>query len=121
MSAPYSTLLLDVDTWDIVFDASGNLAVAAPPYAVAQDVASAIRTFKGEVYYDTSLGVDYGQILGKQPPLSRVLADMQNAALSVPSVANAVATIQNFNNDTRAVVGQVMFTDTAGNVQIVGA
>lgn len=121
MSAPFNTLLLDVDTWDIVFDASGNLAVATPPYAVAQDVSSAIRAFKGEVYYDKTLGVDYGQILGKQPPLSLVLTDMQNAALSVPSVTDAVATIQNFNNQTRVAVGQVMFTDSDGNVQVVGA
>ena len=46
MSAPpYSTLLLDPDTWDLTVDNNGNIAVAAPPYAVAQDVASAIRTF----------------------------------------------------------------------------
>jgi hypothetical protein len=120
MSAPYSSLLLDIDTWDIVFDASGNLAVATPPYSVAQDVACAIRTFLGEVYYDSSVGVPYGEILGKQPPLSVVIAGIQAAAMSVPSVTDAIAAISSFDAATRGVVGQVTFTDTAGNVQIVG-
>lgn len=121
MSAPFSTVQLDVHTWDAYLDASGNIAVAAPPYAVAQDVSSAICTFAGEVYYDDTLGVQYSQILGKQPPINVVLGDMEAAALTVPSVVNAVASIQSYSDRTRAVVGQVTFTDSDGNTQVVTA
>ena len=121
MSAPFSTVQLNPETWDVFLDANGNIAIAAPPYAVAQDVSSAICTFEGEVYYDDTLGVQYGQILGKQPPLNVVLGDMEAAALTVPSVVNAVASIQSYSGQSRAVVGQVQFTDSSGVTQTVTA
>ncbi len=40
------TLLLDTDEWDLVLDANGDIALADEPYAISQDVASAIRTFQ---------------------------------------------------------------------------
>ena len=40
-----NTLLLDLTNWDLLVDASGNIAVASDPYSVAQDVASAVRVF----------------------------------------------------------------------------
>lgn len=119
MSAPFSTLLLDVGTWDLTLDASGNIATASPPYAVAQDVASAVRTFLGEVFYDTTLGVPYTQqILGKAPPLSVLQAAIEQAAMTVPGVVNATCIIETFEN--RVVTGQVQFTDSDGNSQTVG-
>ena len=56
-----NTLLLDASAWDLVLDANGDIALAAPPYAVAQDVASAISLFLGELWYDTTQGVPYFQ------------------------------------------------------------
>jgi hypothetical protein len=110
VSAPYSTLLLDQGTWDLCLDAFGNIAVASPPYAIAQDVSSAIRTFLGEVYYDTTLGVQYkGKILGKNPPLSFIRSQIEAAALSVAGVVSAVCTIQTVSG--RTITGQVQFTD----------
>src|SRR5208337_881510 len=107
MAAPYNTLLLDVDLWDLTLDAFGNIAVAAPPYALAQDVASACRTVLGEVYYDTSLGIDYfGQIFGKTPPVSVFQAMFVRAALTVPGVVAATCTIESYDPAARAVVGQ---------------
>ena len=64
-----NTLLLDQSAWDLVLDINGNIALAGTPYSYAQDVASAVRTFLGECWYDTSLGLPYWQqILGKLPP-----------------------------------------------------
>ena len=57
MTAAKQTLLLDPLKWDLVVDAAGNIAVASPPYALAQDAASSIKLFSGECYYDTSIGV----------------------------------------------------------------
>ena len=64
------TLLLDVESWDVILDAASNIAIASEPYAVAQDVASAIKLFAGELWYDTTKGVPYfASILGKSPPV----------------------------------------------------
>jgi hypothetical protein len=120
MAAPYSTLLLDVGTWDLTLDANGNIALAAPPYAVAQDVACACRTVLGEVYYDTSLGVDYfGQIFGQSPPAAVFQEQFVAAALTVPTVASAVCTLDNYDSASRLAQGQVTFTTSNGQTQSV--
>lgn len=111
------TLLLDQDNWDLCLNANGSIAMAQPPYATAQSVSSAIRTFLGECYYDTSLGVPYGNILGKAPQLSYLIAQIEAAALSVAGVVTAVCTISSVNG--RAVNGQVVITDSDGETQTV--
>jgi hypothetical protein len=116
MSAPYSTLLLDVGLWDLTLDANGNIAVAGPPYSLAQDVASACRTVLGEVYYDTTIGVDYfGQLFGKTPPLSVLQEQFVQAALTVPGVTGATCVIASVDVANRTIKGQVQFVDVDGN------
>lgn len=113
MSATMNTLLLDASAWDLVLDANGDIALAAPPYAVAQDVASAIRLFLGELWYDTTQGVPYFQsILGTPPSLQTLAYYLEQAALSVPGVVSATATINSFAN--REVDGQVTFETADG-------
>jgi len=120
MSAPYSTLLLDVSTWDLTLDAFGNIAVATAPYALAQDVASACRTVLGEVYYDTTLGVDYfGKLFGYTPPLSVFQEQFVDATLTVPGVVTATCTLEAYSESTRETVGQVAFTDINNTTQTV--
>ena len=117
-STTKATFLLDVSTWDICLDASGNWAIAQPPYATAQDVASAIKTFLAEPWYDTSLGVPYfGQILGETPPIAIFRALMVKAALTVPGVVSAQCTVNAFVG--RKVSGQVTFTDDLGQTTTV--
>lgn len=114
----FSTLLLDVDQWDLVIDASGNIAMAAPPYALAQDVASAVRTFLGEVYYDQTQGIPYFEdVLGKLPPAALLTQLISNQALTVPGTVTAQTIIQSFNDG--GVTGQIQFTDESGETQIV--
>lgn len=121
------TLLLDLSTWDVLTDASGNWAVASPPYGLAQDVASACRTFLAECWYDDTLGVEYfQQILGKTPPVSYFQEQLANAALTaVPTtadvyVAKARCVISAFDFATRLVQGQVQFVDNNGNPGAIG-
>lgn len=110
-----STLLLDVALWDLVVDNSGNIAVASEPYSLAQDAASAIKTFQGEVYYDTTYGIPYGQlILGQWPPLSLVKSEFVSAALTVPGIVKAQCFISGIID--RTVSGQVQTTDSNGNI-----
>jgi len=108
-----NTLLLDQTTWDLVCDANGDIAMAGNPYAIAQDVASAVRLFLGELWYDTTRGVPYfGQILGKLPPMALVKQAIENAALTVPEVVQARCLIASFSG--RVITGQVQVIDTTG-------
>lgn len=110
-----STLLLDTETWDLVLDANGNIAVAAEPYALAQDAASAIKTFLGEVYWDTTVGVPYmTQILGKNIPLPLLKQLLIDAALTVPGVVSAQIFISSLTG--RTLSGQVQVVSTGGQV-----
>jgi hypothetical protein len=108
------TLLLDQSTWDLVIDSAGNIAVASDPYALAQDAASAIKLFLGELWYDTTKGVPYfSTILGRAPPSTLLQAKFQKAALSVPGVTAARVIISSING--RSVSGQVQVTNATGS------
>lgn len=108
------TLFLLPDTWDLCLDANGNVALASDPYSLAQDAACACRTFLGEVYYDTSLGIPYWQeILGHLPTLQYIKAQLAEAAETVPGVVSAQAFITGFVD--RQIQGQVQVTDSDGN------
>lgn len=103
------TLLLDRSTWDLTLDAAGNIAVASAPYSLAQDAASAIKTFSGEVYWDTTLGLPWlTSILGKNPSLSQLRAYFVAAAMTVPDVASAKCFITAISG--RRVSGQIQVT-----------
>lgn len=105
------TLLLDTVTWDLVVDADSNIAVASDPYSQAQDAASSIKLFAGELYYDTTRGVPYfTEILGRAAPVSLMRAKFTAAALEVPGVTAA-----------RAIISQVLGRRASGQVQITNA
>lgn len=113
------TMLLDTAEWDLVLNAAGNIAIAETPYAYAQDVASAVRTFAGEVFYNDTLGVPYFEkFLGQPLPLVVFQDAIVTAALTVPGVVDAVCQVTGVN--TRELTGQVLFTDETGATQLVG-
>jgi hypothetical protein len=113
------SLLLDNTTWDLCIDASGNIAVGAAPYALAQDAASSIRTFKGEVWYDTARGIPYfEQILGKFPSPAFMKAQFVAAAMLVPGITRARCYITGTKG--RTITGQVQITDKTGATSLAG-
>jgi hypothetical protein len=113
------TLFLAPNTWDLCADLSGNIAVASPPYSTAQDIASACRLFLGELWYNTTAGIPYfGEILGQQPSLSYVQAQLQAAALTVPNVVTATVVLTGVVN--RGLTGQVQFTTSNGEAGVAG-
>lgn len=113
MTINQTTLLLDQSAWDLVLDSSGNWASANAPYSIAQDVASAIRCFKGENWYDTGQGIPYWEsILGKRPALSFVKQQIITAAKTVPNVAEVKVVFVSFSG--RKLTGQVQVIDTDG-------
>jgi hypothetical protein len=112
------TLLLDTSTWDLVLDVDGNIAAAADPYSIAQDVASAIKLFFGELWYDTTKGVPYfGTILGEAPSIPYMKARFAAAALTVPLVIEAVCYLSSLSD--RNVQGQVQVTDANNQTSVV--
>lgn len=113
-----TTLYLDPVAWDLVLDASGGIALASEPYSYAQDAASAIRTFIGECWYDTTIGLPYwAQILGHVPSLELLKAYLTDAALTVPGVTAAQVFITSAD---RTISGQVQVTDSTGTVAAIG-
>ena len=109
----YNTLLLDRTAWDLVIDSAGNIGMASPPYALAQDVASAVRLFLGELWYDTTKGIPYfEEVLGHLPPMSLLIRYIEKAAKTVPGVVTAQCIISAFTS--REVTGQILFIDETG-------
>lgn len=109
------TLLLVPATWDLTKNASGDIAVAADPYALAQNAASAIKLFLGEQWYNTTIGVPYfQQIFGKTPNIPLLKAKFLAAALQVPGVVSAKVFITSIVD--RSVRGQVQVTGSDGTV-----
>ena len=106
-----ATLLLDSLSWDLVVNAFGDIAVAQPPYALAQDATSAIKTFQGEEFFDVSQGIAYlSQVFGQPVPVQFLRQALVNAALSVPGVAAAQVFFSALTN--RVLSGQVQVTQT---------
>lgn len=113
------TIYLDPETWDLVLDTNGNIAYAKDPYSKAQDVASAVRLFKGELYYDTTKGIPYfDDVLGQRTSFALYQKHLQDAALTVSGVKSAVAGITLENS--RAVSGAITFTDESGKTHEIG-
>ena|SRR5271166_1811059 len=107
------SLLLDISAWDLVLDVDGNIAVASDPYSQAQDAASACRLFKGELWYDTTQGIDFfGTILGQLPSLNLMKKAFVNAALTVPGVVRAQAFLSAIGKN-RVLSGQVQIVNSA--------
>lgn len=107
------SLLLNPSTWDLTIDASGNIAAADDPYALAQNAACAIKLFQGEAWYNTIIGVPYfQQIFSRTPNIPLMKAKLIAAALSVPGVASATVFITSITD--RGVRGQVQVTGSNG-------
>ena len=111
--AVFSTLKLDPGTWDLTVDAFGNIAADGTSYAVAQDVASSVRTFQGELFYDTTQGIPYHlAVLGQNFSQSLAQAYAEQAALTVPGVTAAQASVG--VDPSRRLTGSVKVIDETG-------
>lgn len=116
---PMQSFLLDRTTWDLVVDDNGNLAVCSEPYSTLQDVATAIRTWAGECWYDTTLGLPYATSIFAGPePLAIMRAQAEQAALNVPGVTAAQCLIIGPRQD-RSIGGAIIVTLSNGETQNV--
>lgn len=116
------TLALVESTWDLDLDARGDLRTVGdatpgtntgPGMRLAQDVASRVRAWRGEVWFNRQQGVDYPRYLGQAPAMAQLRADFQSEALQVPLCASALADFT-LDRATRGVGGVLYLTDLNG-------
>ncbi|MXF49851.1 hypothetical protein GR294_25565 [Raoultella sp. Lac2] len=108
-----TSLLLDVDTWDLTVDELGNIATVDNPYACAQDVATACLAIRGECIYEKDTGVNYKELLNVKASTGAMAAALQTEALRMNYIAQAEATLVN-DRDTRRATGVITIVDTNG-------
>lgn len=54
------TLLFNPESWgELLVNARGDIAVASEPYRTAQDVSTATKMFKADLWYNISEGIPY--------------------------------------------------------------
>lgn len=106
-----TSLLFDPENWGtLLVDANGNIAVASEPYRIAQDVTTAVKLFKGDLWYAVDKGIPYyEQIYGLKPALVVVKDHLETAALSVEGVKTARADIVSFSG--RELKAQIIIND----------
>ena len=105
------TLLLD-SQWDLTLDGGGDIATAVDAYAVAQNVANAVRLFTDDAYFDADRGIPHFDIeLGHRPPMGVLRTRILRAARTVEGVADASI---EFDRDERTLGGEITLTLTTG-------
>lgn len=109
------TLLLDRGPWDLCMNALGDIALAANPYAIAQDVSSAARLFLGELYYGpVTKGVPYfTDALGQAAPTPLLKQRLVELALSVPGVLSAQCFLTSVSE--QSIGGQIQIQTADGS------
>ena len=109
------TLYLNPDSWDITLDSSGRIARSTQAYAIAQNVANAVRLFTGEAFFAMDEGIPHFDIeLGKtRPALSVLRARMREAALNVEGVLDAQITLNDVQD--RKLTGEILLTVADGD------
>lgn len=109
------TLYLNPDSWDITLDSSGRIARSTQAYAIAQNVANAVRLFTGEAFFAMDEGIPHFDIeLGKtRPALSVLRARMREAALNVEGVLDAQITLDDVQD--RKLTGEILLTVADGD------
>ena len=117
------SLALDLKLWDLDVDARGNWRTvgdatplpltSGPGMRLAQDVATRCMAWRGEVYYDTTQGIRFENVLGQGP--SPVLAQdaFQTEALKVPTCNTALPNFT-FAGKARQLSGTLTVSSSAG-------
>lgn len=108
------SLLLEQDTWDLCLNIQGDIAMGSAPYSIAQDVASSVRVFLGDLWYDQAAGIPYlTRVLGQVPDMPFLRSQVEQAALLVEGVVTARCLLVELTKE-RVLRGQVQFIDTDG-------
>ncbi len=109
------TLFLTPEKWDLTLDSGGGIATTQGAYAIAQNVANAIRLFTNDAYYDENRGIPHFAIeLKTHPALSVLRSRCKEAAEKVPGVKSAE--ILDLALDNRVLSGVIRLTLQDGSI-----
>ena len=99
--------------WDLYVDENGNLAIKNGNDRLAQDVASSVRVFKGEIGFNTPRGVEYNK-----PDLNKETLNyqMNKQARMVEGVDDSIVI---FNQLENRVLKPVIYVTNIDGEQIV--
>ena len=107
------SLALDQDTWDLMLDSSGQIAVVDGAYAIAQNVANATRLFTDDAWYDPDRGIPHFLVeLGQKPNLAVIRNRFRKAALFIAGVTDADVQIEGITD--REMTGSIELTLETG-------
>ena len=110
-----NTLMLN-QNWDIYVNDAGNIATVTDDYAIAQNIANAVRLFVGDAYFEKSKGIPYFEsVLGEKYATSQsvLINRWRQAALSVEGVTDCEPT-PIYDKDNRIVGGNIVATTING-------
>ena len=105
------TLYLTPDSWDITLDSAGRLKTSTAAYAIAQNVANAVRLFTREAFFSMTEGIPHFDIeLGRKPLYSVLRNRVREAAEAVDGVLNAEVQLDTPVDSNRRLTGQILLT-----------
>ena len=108
------TWKLDKD-WDVCLDSTNNVATVDGNDRLAQDVASSVRVFKGELPFDVDRGVAYDK---PDEVRNTLKSDMNEQALLVDGVKDSIVV---FNKLTERLLNATIYiTNGEGETITVG-
>lgn len=107
----YSLMLND--DWDLEIDKAGKIKTVSDEYAIAQNVANAVRLFKGEAFYEPDRGIPHFETtFGRKVSMSVILSRLNTAAKSVDEVVDAETTLE--SEGGRIVGGDIEIMTSEG-------
>ena len=109
------TLALRNDNWDLTIDDFGNIAVKESNNQLAQDVASSVRVFLGEMEFDKNRGVSYNK---PEQIRKTIKDDIKKQALLIDGVEEAVVVFEKIEDRKANVV--IYVTNENGDKLTVG-
>jgi len=107
------TWALRADEWDLYTDNLGNIATLSGNERLAQDVASSVRVFRGELPMDVERGVEYNKPDTNREDLNN---QMNEQARLVDGVQSSVVIFEELDNRT---LKPVVYVTNEENEQIV--
>lgn len=109
------TLRLNNETWDIGVDGYGNIGVVESNQRLAQDVASSVRVWKGELPFNTDRGINYGNPDELMPTLNY---DINNQARYIEGVQDSYVVFDKLTD--RKLDVTIYLTNESGEQVVVG-
>jgi hypothetical protein len=102
-----ASLKLNILSWDLDVDSSGNLALSNEgDETIAQDVAVAVRVWLGESYFDTTFGVPYREILAQRPAQELVMSLIADTAKTAAGVESIDVELDSYDK-SRILTGKI--------------